>query len=200
MPSFAAHIVIFSAVFVAVTASPESGKCVVTTNTNKLGTEPFSCSQCQKQCLDLASTSNGYCVHISFDGQVVPLSELPTWNCAFAVCLQILCVDIHGPCDRHYEFETIVVPEIGGDAYWTSKSPGLCVLFDYSGKIFDTQNQNCIACAQQCQYDGRCAYTFYNFQRYGKESFTEHACGMFFNLHLYPSFALLKSCLQKFCT
>jgi hypothetical protein len=57
-----------------------------------------------------------------------------------------------------------------GDNKWTSASPGLCVLFDTAGNVFDTQEQDCTACLQQCKWDARCTSTVYNYVPYAKDA------------------------------
>lgn len=59
-----------------------------------------------------------------------------------------------------------------GDDFWLKRSPGLCVLFESNGDIFDVQQQDCTACLQQCSTDSRCNFTVFNYQRVEKYAST----------------------------
>jgi hypothetical protein len=90
------------------------------------------------------------------------------WQClTLAPCTGI---DFEGTA---YDKETLALTGDCGDGYFTGPlSAGLCVLYDANSNfiagIFDTQEQSCAECSQQCITDSRCTSFAFNGVPYGK--------------------------------
>lgn len=94
------------------------------------------------QCQWDCLTNTHDCNSITFDGVSLPFSSLATWNC--------------------------------GDGHWlgAADSPGLCVLYDMAGAVYDTQEQGCIECLHQCKGDTHCSKVVYNYETLLRDAVT----------------------------
>lgn len=121
-----------------VPASPQvTGDCVIYTNNTLNGTEFKLDGPSRKACskCQWQCLTDFNCTRMTYNGDSFNRTSLPTLNCAAY-----------------------------SDPWFTSpSSPGICVMFNATGAVIDTQEQSCAECVHQCQFWSDCTGFLHNY-------------------------------------
>lgn len=139
-----------------VSASPQFGSCEIVALVPMDGGAPGfkqvvidnSTKSCSRCVWQYFTQAAGtpWVTDLFFDGELIPTQQLVTADC--------------------------------GDGYFTNAtlSPGICLLWTSENLLIDTQEQNCIACAQQCDNWAACDSMIWNYRYTQKPANLTGAC------------------------